>query len=340
MKNYKQLNQNERDRIEALLTSGHKLKEIAGVLERNKGTISREIKRGSREDRRYKANYAHHRAYVRRKYSKYQGMKINENKELKKYIVQGLRRCWNPDEISGRMEKEKQPFYASKTAIYEWLYSVWGQRYCFLLPRRQYKKKHRGKKKTKREMIPNRKGREYLPLDFGLNFGDFEADTMISGKKTGSKTALSVLYGIRSGWVRISLIPNLKPAENERVIQKMIGLFPFARVILRDNGLENREHERTIVPSCFCDPFSAWQKPHVENANKLLRRFFPKGCDFNQYSQEYISWVEWILNNKPRKSLSYKKPIEILFKNGLFSNPPKVNQYPINFNRSLVALRG
>lgn len=341
MKKYAQLSQFERDRIEALLRAGHAQKDIAKVLERDKSTISREIVKRKRKNGVYDAVTAQHKAYVKRKYAKYQGKKINENNNLKERIIDGLLQCWNPDEISGRLKEERLFFYVSKTAIYEWLYSVWGQPYCRLLPSMQYRKrKRRTDKKAGRAMIPNRLGIEFLPPDFGLNYGDFELDTVLSGRKTGSKTALSVFQGVLSHYARLEQIPNLKPAVNERSVRTMADDFNNLRCLLRDNGLEGKYHELTPIPSRFCDAYSSWQKPHVENANKLLRRFFPKGCDLGQYSQEHVRQVEWIINNKPRKCLGYKKPIEVALENGLLRNLPKVNQLAVNFNRPLVALRG
>ena len=85
--------------------------------------------------------------------AKYRGKKINEDLRLQKCIVAGLGRGWDPDEISGRMKQEGQPFYASKTAIYEWLYSCWGQKYRLLLPSKQYRLKP-GKAKSRSSNDP------------------------------------------------------------------------------------------------------------------------------------------------------------------------------------------
>jgi transposase, IS30 family len=341
MRKYGHLTQFERDRIEAMKNKGHTQEEIAKVLKRDESTVSREIKKRRKKDGIYDAAYAQHLAYVKRRYAKYQGKKIVENDELRKYIINGLAQCWNPDEISGRMKYESQLFYSSKTAIYEWLRSSWGQAYCPLLPSKQYHSKKRKDAKTAgREMIPNRIGIESLPADFGLDFGDFETDTVVSGKKTGGKTALTVLQDIRAHYTRLEQIPNLKPKVNENAVGRMIDDFNAARCILRDNGREGKCHEQTPTPSIFCDPYSSWQKPHVENTNKLLRRFFPKGCDLGKYSQSYVHAVESIINNKPRKCLGYKKPIEIVLEAGLLRNPPKGSRLAVTFNRPLVALRG
>ena len=137
-KTYKHLNQVQRDRLQALLDSKVKQNEIARILLVNPSTISREKKRNCRKfrtrygprDGPYEAGVAQQKAYVKRKYAKFNWKKINEDEELKNYIIEKLEQYWSPDEISGQMRKTKQPFYASKTAIYEWLYSNRGQRWC------------------------------------------------------------------------------------------------------------------------------------------------------------------------------------------------------------------
>lgn len=344
MKKKPKLSQFERDRIESLLDAKVEQKEIAKILDRDKSTISREIKWRCQKNGVYDAQCAQHKAYVKRKYAKYQGKKINENNDLQSFIVEGLEQCWNPDEISGRMEEERKPFYASKTAIYEWLYSVWGQRYCYLLPSRQYRKKKRKEaKKAGRRMIPNRVGVEDKPSGFEREFGHFEHDTFVSGKKTGSRQAVSVLHEPIARYVSLAKISCLKPRVNERAVQDMLYQFKKPLSLTRDNGLENKCHEDTSVPSYFCDAYSAWQKPHVENIIKLLRRFFKKGSDLSQYSEEEVLFVERILNQKPRKCLGYKKPIEIMLEHDMLKEE-NCNRWEVELAetiyRPIVAIQG
>jgi IS30 family transposase len=91
-----------------------------------------------------------------------------------------------------------------------------------------------------------------------------------------------------------------------------------------DNGIENRQHEEIGIPIYFCDPYSSWQKGGVENANKMIRRFIPKGSDISNYSDKEIAEIVRILNNKPRESLDYKTPYEVMIKHGLLTK--KVQQ--------------
>ena len=339
-KRYEHLRQQKRDRLQALWESGHKQKEIAKILEVDKSTIAREIKRNRRKKRcrggtkngPYVATVAEHKAYVRRKYSKYQGKKINEDDLLKTYIIRGLKNGWGPDEISGKMKKDKQKFYASKTAIYEWLRSNRGQRWCPYLYSKRYRKRKQKKNKIKKTLIPHRISIELRPrgAEHRTRFGHWESDTMVSAKKTASKEALSVLYERKAKYIQAKKIKNLQPETNNAAIQKMKQEVTTIKSITFDNGIENTRHEKLGIPTYFCDPYSSWQKGGVENANKMIRRFIPKGSDIADFSDEYVMMVIDILNNKPRKSLCYKTPNEVMAEHNLLTENKKTE----------VALRG
>ena len=322
-RSYRHLTQADRDRLQALRDAETTQKEIARILKVDPGTISREIARNRRKYRkkkniknknaRYEAGVAEHKAYVRRKYAKYQGKNINENKDLKKYIIKKLKKCWNPDEISGRMERDHESFYASKTAIYEWLRSVWGQRYCQYLYSQRYYIKKRKAQSSKKVMIPNRIGIERRPLGATnrTRYGHYEGDTLVSGKKTGSKVALAVICERKARFIDARKISSLAPKQFTASVNEMIKN-QNAKSISLDNGIENREHETLIAPAYFCDPYSSWQKGGVEQANKMIRRFIPKGVDLAAYSDDDMRYIINILNSKPRKLLNYAMPKEIM----------------------------
>ena len=110
-----------------LKNKGYGLREIARVLKRSPGTLSEEIKRNSTRGH-YDPTKANHKAYVKRKYSKYQGMKIAERPELRAYVEEHLQEDWSPEEIAGRLrEIDARLPYASFRAIYKFVGSVYGR---------------------------------------------------------------------------------------------------------------------------------------------------------------------------------------------------------------------
>lgn len=325
---YRHLIQADRDRLQALRDAGTNQEEIARILGVDPSTISREIARNRRKYRkkknvknknaRYEAGVAEHKAYVRRKYAKYQGKKIEENAPLRRYITSRLRRYWNPDEIAGRMRETKQPFYASKTAIYEWLRSVWGQRYVpYLYSGRYYARKRKPKTAIK-SMIPNRVSIHERPAPLKTEYGHYEADTFMSGRSTGSSAVVAVAIETKADYITMKKLPGMRPKRFARAVRNMRRAVIMTSATL-DNGLENRNHEDIGAQTFFCDPYSSWQKPHVENGIRLVRRFIPKGSDLSKVPETKIARVARILNHKPRKSLGYKTPYEVMVEQKLFT---------------------
>jgi IS30 family transposase len=64
----------------------------------------------------------------------------------------------------------------------------------------------------------------------------------------------------------------------------------------------------------FADPHSPWQRGLNENTNGLLRRYFPKGCNFHEIDDKVIQAAVDKLNHRPRKCLGYRTPYEVFFK--------------------------
>ena len=326
-KKYTHFNQFERDRLEAMLSGGHKQKEIARVLQRDIGTISREIKRNRRKKQKnkilrngpYESAMAERKARLRRGYAKYQGKKIEDNPNLKKYVIRCLKKHWSPDDIAGRMKKRKLRERISKDAIYAWIYSSWGQRWGKYLYAQRYRPKKQKKNKTKKTLIPNRTGIENRPMIVNARkiAGHYEGDTIVSGRKHHSKTSLAVVYERKLKYFDFRKIRSLKPKQFNQAVIAMRKELKIESLTL-DNGIENQHHEKLGVKTYFCDPYSAWQKGGVENMIKMVRRFIPKGSDIKNYSSQYLKRVAHILNNKPRKSLGYKTPCEMMAKHNLF----------------------
>lgn len=320
---YTHLSHTERQELFLHRKKGYSLRSIAVMMGRSHSTLSREVKRNSKKVG-YDPLSAKHKAYVRRKYSKFQWMKIQGEKELQKYIIEKLKKGWAPQMISGRLKYiDSHLTYVSRQAIYDWLYSAYGQRYCQYLPSKQTRVKRRwkqGEKKRKRDMIPDRVCLSQRPEEANerLVVWHWEADTIVSGKKTGSKVALCTLVDRRSRYTRMRRIENLKPESMNRAIEESIWKSSWlpCKTITYDNGIENRGHMRIrSILWCltfFCCPYHSWEKWTNENTNGRIRRYIPKWSDIGRYSKKEIQAIEDWLNHTPKACLNYKTPFEVM----------------------------
>jgi IS30 family transposase len=322
-KGFRHLNQKDRDRMEALIDQDETQEEIAKILKVSQSSISREWKR-RRKNGHYDADTAQHKAAVERGHSKYQGMKVEGNKPLKGYIIAGLMAKRSPDEIAGRMKRDKLPFYASKNAIYKWLYSIYGQRYCPLLCSKRYRKRKQ-KRKTKRVMIPNRIGISKRPRGATnkTRYGHFEADTARSPKYIPNNEGIAIAAERISKLLVGGKIPSSSPVEMTKAMKLMRKNVRMKSSTL-DNGIENKHHEQWGLPTFFADAHSPWQKPIIENSIGLVRRwFFPKGTDWAQVTEAEFQNALLMLNSKYRKSLKYQNALEVARAHGIMKKMPK-----------------
>jgi IS30 family transposase len=287
-------------------------REIALVLKRNQSSVSREIKNNSVKGA-YVSQKANHKAYVRTHEARFQWSDIHANKECERYIIGQLKKGYPPKTISGRMKYEKRPWYASKTAIYDWLYSSYGQKYCKYLPYKRYGRRKRRGTNAKRELIPFRVN---ISKRKRLTRYDYEGDTVVSKK---SKSALVVIHNPVTMYGDIRRVPDMKPITVFLAFREMLSLVAVKSITF-DNGQENRPHFKLKLYTYFCDAHAPWQKPGVENMNKFIRKYIPKKTDIATYSKKYIQSIIEIYNDTPREKLQWKTPNEVMREKKLLKN--------------------
>lgn len=314
MKQAKKLSKVERLELKILLDKGYSYREIARTLERSPNTISYEIRVNGGKNG-YNPVNAQIYSKTRRKDTKREWSKVEKNDDLRLYILEGLKQHWSPDEISGRMKEENTSFYASKTTIYEWLRGIHGLRHCtFLYSKRYYKQKR--KKKVKRVMIAGRVDIQERPLNISNRSipGHWERDTIVSRK--GCSGGISVGLERKTRLISAELVKSMSSLEHMEKIELQKTKY-LTKSITFDNGLENRLHHTLGVYTYFCKPYHSWEKGSVENANKMIRRYFPKGTNFRRVSNTKLQEVVKLINNKPRKVLKYKTALEAAVENGI-----------------------
>ena len=322
MKQFGQITRAERLEIGILLERGYSDQEIAAVLGRHRSTIYRERERNSTGYprgtlRRYDPAKAHHKAYVRRKYAKYQAMRIVSDMKLREYIeTKLLVDDWSPEQIAGRLAHEAGLAKVSAPTIYTYIRSPYGRVLEYEL--QLAKKKRLARKKKWQRKVTALEGRVFIDqrpeaANNRRQFGHWEADFIVSGRAYGN-TSLLVLHERVSRYTLIAKVQARTVKNVEDVFIEALPLIGNFQSLTLDNDIAFQKHAQLsqliTAPVYFCQPYHSWEKGGVENVNKLIRYYVPKGCDIAAYSEQEIWDIQHLINNKPRKILGYRTATE------------------------------
>ena len=301
---YVHLTTSERVKIETYLELGFSVRKIAGHLGRQPSTISRELKRNPY----YDASCADQR-YVERK--KKCGARTKFTLEKGVRILGKLRETWSPEQIAGRLFQEEG---LSFKTIYRWIYTGLVEADSGLLRQKEKRQKPRETRGRFNVGLPISK----RPSDVKerQTFGHWELDTVVSGRGK-SKACVATFVERKSRFYLAVPMEDRSAQSMESTIQALHLYFPLGtfQTATTDRGKEFSCHERirdTLgVPMYFADPYSSWQRGSNENANGLLREFFPKGTDFGKVSRSELAQALAWINERPRKCLNWKTAYEV-----------------------------
>ena len=310
MRDDTQLTQEERYQIEALLKMGHHQSEIAVVLKRHKSTISREVRR-NRGLRGYRPKQAQHRALARREAK----AKPRIAPGTWEWVESLLREEWSPEQVSGWLSME-QGLHVSHEWIYQYVYADkrrGGDLHAHL--RCQKKRRKRYGSNDRRGQIRGRVSIDERPeiVEEGSRTGDWEADTMIGKGHQGALVTLDE----RKSKLRLAWPVDRKTAEavTEAIVTLLDGFKDFVHTLTFDNGKEFARHETLAKElNChtyFAKPYHSWERGQNENANGLLRQYFPKTIGLLEVTQQQVLQAVHRLNSRPRKGLGFKTPYEV-----------------------------
>jgi IS30 family transposase len=311
----------ERETISRELSRNNSARGIAKLLGRHHSAICREINLNGGAAA-YRAQAAQERAEsfkVRPKERKLVALP-----QLHDAVNEGLEQKWSPEQISARLVEEypdNPEMRVSPETIYQTLYlQAKGElRTELKLALRQGRAKRvpRSRDTLSRGRITDMVNISERPAEAEDRAvpGFWEGDLII-GK--GGKSQIATLVERTTRFVMLVRIPYDRTAERVAalVAKKMETLPEFLRnSVTWDQGKEMTQHARSTVltglPVYFCDPHSPWQRGTNENTNGLLRQYFPKGTDLSLHSQEELDRVAAELNGRPRKTLDWRKPIEV-----------------------------
>jgi len=318
MSHYTHLSIEEREKSRVMLEQGMSIRAIARILGRSPSTISREFKRNSYANGSYTAHHAQ-KKYMKRKSNCGRKPVLKHNQQIRNYVIQRLKLRWTPEQISGRAKLEKQPFGISYNTIYRAVHS--GILPIEIKKIMRFMNKHKKRKSTNdnRGKIPNTVNISQRPSGCTnrSRFGHFESDTVLGMRKTG---LLGTHVERKSGFLVAFKLETKTDTEFSNKTIQAFETIPdkLKKSFTVDNGKEFAMHEyikqNTGMDVYFCDPYSPWQRGTNENTNGLLRQFFPKGSSFKNITDESLKDVVDMINNRPRKRLGYKTPLEVLSK--------------------------
>lgn len=313
----------EREEIRAGLSAKMSIRAIARSLNRSPSTISREVQR-NRGRCGYKAVDANNRANRMAKRPK--ECLLERNSQLRNLVLEKLELKWSPEQISGWLRRtfpRQNMMQISAETIYKTLYFRSRSTLHHLLVkhlRRSHSLRHgkRYTRKGERGTINIVNGisihERSKHIDNRRSLGHWEGD-LVSGT---NNSHIATLVDRKS---RYTVILKLNGKDAGSVTQALIRKFqelpPTLRLSLTwDRGMELAKHleltASTGVKVYFCDPQSPWQRGTNENTNGLIRQYFPKKTCLAQYSQQELDEVAAQLNSRPRKTLKFKTPKEVI----------------------------
>ena len=320
---YRQLQPEERLRIEIWKADNVTLREMSRRLGRAPLTLSRELSRNLSKAPAYSAASAQLRRTQRRQASRPRP-KLCADSPLWGAVRRMLTWKWSPQEIAAMLKRtfpDEMRLHVSHETIYTAIYAQpkgeLRRELIACLRQARAKRLPRSRGTDRRGQIPDMLSIHVRPPEVGdrLMPGHWEGDLI---KGAGNRSAVAVLVERMSRAVLLAKMPDASAASALAAFTaKLQGLVaPLRQTMTYDQGREMTRHAEltaaTGVRVYFCDPHSPWQRGTCENTNGLLRQYLPKGTDLSVYSQEELDAIADSLNTRPRATLNWHSPLQVL----------------------------
>src|SRR6266478_5875420 len=313
---YGHLSLEERCQIAQLRAEGRSIRQIAAAVDRPPSTISRELKRNSGAQPSYKPGYAHEQARARR----WTGSRLERDDALRTLVLECLARGWSPEQVAGRLARQRAEPVISHESIYRFIYAQLRRTnegsWRHYLPRAKFKRGRRGRKGgSPASFIQHRVAIAQRPQEVRHRHvpGHWEADLMLFA---AYGQAILVAHERKS---RILLLAKQPSKAAQPTVQQLLAwLQPLPdtlrQTITFDNGTEFALHHQLNtqlgMQTFFCDTHSPWQKGGIENAIGRMRRPLPRKTKLAGLDADTLNTSVAAYHNTPRKCLGFLSPAE------------------------------
>ena len=312
----------EREEISRGLNAGLSFRSIALQIGRAPSSVCREVGRNGGR-RQYRATGAEAMAWQRSVRPK--RCALAGNHKLRSVVAEKLQSRWSPQQISGWLAAlygDDRTMRVSHETIYKSL---------FIQARGVLKKElmvHlRSRRIMRRAKTATTEGQPRGRIIDAISIrdrpaeiedravpGHWEGDLLSGGKNSH----IATLVERHTRYVMLVQVPGKDTASVVSALVRQVKQLPSGLMasLTWDRGMELAHHRQftiaTDVDVYFCDPQSPWQRGSKENTNGLLRQYFPKGTDLSGYSQDDLDAVALQLNTRPRKTLGFQTPADML----------------------------
>jgi len=312
----------ERETIGRLLAQDAGVRTIARALGRAPSTVSREVRRNG-GGTPYNAALADLRAWRRARRPK--PSRLAQCARLRRLVAAKLAQDWSPAQIAGWLRRTypaAPELHVSAETIYRSLFVQ--ARGVLKQELTAHLRSHRGRRRAKLATArPSRRGQivgavsiaERPPeaSDRALP-GHWEGDLLMGA----GQTVIATLVERHSRYVHLVRVPSKETQVVVDALIRAVRRLPgqLMATLTWDRGHELQQHQRfavaTDVQVYFCDPRSPWQRGSNENTNGLLRQYLPKNANLRAYTQRQLDAVARRLNTRPRQTLDFRTPAEVL----------------------------
>ncbi len=313
-KGYHHLTKEQRCQLYTLKAIGKSTDSIAMTMEVHRCTLYRELKR-NKEKKGYKYQRAHEKATEKKKISARNSLKMTP--ELIAMIEDKLKLQWSPEQISGWLRRQISNNAVSHETIYRYVWKDKQEGGFLYKELRHHGKKYnkRGNGKAGRGCIPGRIDIADRPaiVEEKSRIGDWEIDTIVGKEHKG---AIVSMVERHSKLTLLSRVNRKTALEVEKALtSKLSDIADCVLTLTADNGKEFALHQviasKLEATVYFARPYHSWERGLNEHTNGLVRQYLPKGKRLDLLDNELVKEIEDLLNNRPRKVLQFRTPIEV-----------------------------